>query len=113
MSDAQPQTSRQLRWWFWLVLFAPAMISLSAPAPARWLHPHNVLGWICFVNLFVALPLNFVCSNWAAKRIILRRDPRGGSSPWMFLWGPSIFFLNVALVLGGCSAMEQIALSAR
>ena len=95
------------------MLFWPAMISVTAPATARWVSPHNVLGWLFFMNAVIVLPLNFVCSIWAAKLIVLRRDPRGGSSPWMFLWGPLFFFLNVALVFGGCSAMEQFARSTR
>src|SRR5689334_4443236 len=110
MSDEQPQTSRPLRWWFWLVLVAPVLVSLS---PAMFVPLRRVGMGIVFLNLYVALPLNFVCSNWAAKQIVLRRDPRGGSSPWMFPWGPSFFFLNVALVFGGCSALEQFARSAR
>jgi len=100
---------RGLRWGFWLVLFWPAMISLAAPVAARWVSPHNVLGWVFFVNVVIALPLNFLCSNWAAKQIIRLHDARGASSPWMFLWGPLFFFLNVALVFGGCAAIEQFA----
>jgi len=59
----------------------------------------------------MALTMNFVCSNWAAKQIILLHDRRGASSPWMFLWGPLFFFLNVALAFGGCATLERVASS--
>ena len=64
MSDEQPRTSQRLRGWFWLALFAPTLISVPAPLMTRWLHIHNVLGWLFSVNIVIALPLNFVCSNW-------------------------------------------------
>jgi hypothetical protein len=57
----------------------------------------------------VAFPLNFVCSIWAARRMVLLRESRAGSSPQMFLWVPLFFFLNAALAFGGCAAGEQIA----
>jgi hypothetical protein len=113
MSEGQTKALPRLRWWFWLVLFAPALISATAPVITLWSHPHNVLAWLSFANIVVAFPLNFVCSIWAARQIILRRDHRSGSSPWMFLWGPLIFFLNAAIAFGGCAAMEEFARSIR
>src|SRR5205085_226910 len=97
MSEEESIDSRPLRWRFWLVLFAPAIVALGGMALGAGLEV------AMFVNVFVALPLNFVCSNDAAKQIVRVRDPRGGSSPWMFLWAPLIFFLNVAIVFGGCA----------
>ena len=102
MSGEQKQSSPQLGWRFWLVMLAPTLVALSAPLFSR---PGNMGGGLPL--LYIAIGLNFYCSNWAAKQIILRHDPRGGSSPWMFLWGPLIFFLNVALVCGGCALMMQ------
>lgn len=111
--SAEPSAPRpRLRWWFWLVLFAPAMISVSAPLSTLLGHKYDLFSWV-LLNIYIVLPMNFVCSNWAAKQIVLLRDPRGGSSPWMFLWGPLFFFLNVALVFGGCAATEQIMRSTR
>ena len=109
MSEGQTKNLRRLHWRFWLVLFAPAMISVTAPVTTYWLHPYNVLGGMAFVNLAVALPVNFICCNWAAKQVVLLRDTRGGSSPWMFLWGPLFFFLNVVVAFGGCAASARIA----
>ena len=99
--------AKKLRWWFWFVLLAPALIALGGTAIVAAFG--KGLSGLFFVNILVALPLNFVFSNAAAKQLVLLHDGRGGSSPWMFLWGPLIFFLNVALVLGGCSAMAKLA----
>ncbi len=108
MTEDQSTTPRRLRWWFWLMLLAPAFVALAGTAIIVALG--NGPGGFLFVNA-IALPLNFVCSNAAAKQLVLLRDSRGGSSPWMFLWGPLIFFLNVAIVLGGCGAVERLARS--
>lgn len=108
-ADEQP-VHRKLRWWFWPVLFAPALFVLTVTAAITLSGPHNFLASLAFMS---ALPLNFVCSNWTAKKLVLLRDSRGAASPWMFLCGPLIFFLNVALTFGGCSMMEQIAPSPR
>jgi hypothetical protein len=107
MIEDQSKTPHRLCWWFWLVLFASAFVALSGTAiiVASGKGP----GGLYFVNVMIALPLNFVCSNAAAKQLVLLCDSRGGSSPWMFLWGPLIFFLNVAIVFGGCAAMEGLA----
>ena len=111
MSEDQTKTLRPLRWWFWLVLFAPALVFLGGTATIVSLA--NGFGGLVFVTVFIALPLNFICSNAAAKQLVLLRDSRGGSSPWMFLWGPLIFFLNVTIAFGGSAAMEQFARSIR
>src|SRR5688500_7497971 len=108
MIQDQSKTLQRLRWWFWLVLFAPALISATAPVLTMLSHPHNVLSWLALANIVVAFPLNFVCSIWAARQIVFLRDSRGGSSPWMFLWVPLFFFLNAALAFGGCAAGEKI-----
>jgi len=81
MIEKQPTASHRLHWRFWLLLFAPALVSLGATALGLG------LGGVFFVNVYIALPLNFVCSNAAAKQLVLLRDSRGGSSLWMFLWG--------------------------
>jgi hypothetical protein len=107
MSEDQSKTPHRLRWSFWLLLFAPAFVAIAGTAilVASGKGP----GGLLFVNAMIALPLNFVCSNAAAKQVVLLCDSRGGSSPWMFLGGPLIFFLNVAIVFGGCAAVEGLA----
>ena len=109
--NVESDKSRRLRWWFWLILFGPALFSLIGNTAV---YSFGLgLGGLCLVNILLALPMNFVCSNWSAKRIILLRDERGGSSPWMFLLGPLIFFLNLSLCFGGCTAFEQSSRSFR
>lgn len=97
---------RKLRWWFWLILFGPALFSILGNL-AVYSFGLGLVG-LFFVNIALALPMNFVCSNWSAKQLVLLRDSRGGGSPWMFLWGPLIFFLNLSLWFGGCTAFENI-----
>ena len=104
MSEGQSNAPHRLRWWFWLVLFLPATVALAGTAMVIALGRGP--GGLFFANIILALPLNFLCANAAAKQLVLLRDARGSSSPWRFLWGPLIFFLNVAIVLSGCAAMR-------
>jgi hypothetical protein len=102
---------RKLRWSFWLVLFGPTLLSIVGNV-AVYSFGLGLSGLFA-VNILMALPMNFVCSNWSAKQLVLLRDSRGGKSPWMFLWGPPIFFLNLSLCFGGCTAVENIARTIR
>ena len=88
------------------MLFAPSLVALGGTGIASALG--QGIGGLVFVNIYLALPLNFLCSIDAAKQLVRLRDDRGGSSPWMLVWGPLIFFLNVAIVLSGCAAVDAI-----
>ena len=103
MSDRQTNTQRRLHWRFWLLLFAPSLVALGGTGIAS--ASGQGIGGLFFVNIYLALPLNFLVSIDAAKQLVRLRDNRGGSSPWMLVWGPLIFFLNVALVFAGGAAM--------
>jgi hypothetical protein len=102
MNDG-PSIAMKLRWW-WLVLFAPALTAMAAaPAASR---SGCSLFWVVFASIWIALPLNFICSNWPAIKLVLLRDSRGGANPWMFLWGPLTFGMNCLVAFGGCTARK-------
>jgi hypothetical protein len=111
MSQDQSKTLPRLPWWFWLMLLAPAFVALAGTAIIFAFGKGP--GGLFLVNVLIALPLNFVCSNATAKQLALLCDSRGACSPRMFLWGPLIFFLNVAMVFGGCAVLEQHAFPSR
>ena len=108
MNQRGTKTLRPLGWWFWLVLFAPTIVTLLGTALVPRLHPQGGLAGLAFVNLCLGPAVNFVCSIRAA-RMVLQRDHRGNSSPWMFLWGPLFFFLNLAILFGGCALMKNFS----
>jgi hypothetical protein len=98
MSENEQNVRPKLRWWFWLVLFAPTLAAIGSPLASLSVAEN--------IAVF-ALLLNFICSRWAGKQIVLLRDSRGGSSSWMFLWWPLLFFLNFFLSLAGCASLNK------
>ena len=106
MSEEQTKALRPLRWRFWLVLFAPAIITMLGTACLARLH--GGLAGVTFVNLCLGPAVNFVCSIKAARIMVSRNDHRTRSNPWMFFWTPLFFFLNVAIVFGGCVLAQNM-----
>jgi len=95
---------KRLHWWFWLLLFAPAMlIVMVAPLPGViTLHPgeRNWLSNLVWPGLLV---LNFVNSLLVAA--VLERSRTGRRSMWSLGVGALLFFLNLFVSFGGCAVL--------
>ncbi len=107
MNEGETKSLHRLGWRFWFVLFAPTIITFIGTALVPRLYPKGGLSGLVFVNLCLGPAVNFVCSIRAARMVVLQRDHRGASSPQMFLWVPLFFFLNLAIVFGGCVFMQN------
>ena len=103
MGEEPTKTPRRLRWWFWFLLFAPAVVNvsgLSLPGVVT-MHPgeHN---WFSNFVLSVLFLVNLVSSLAAAA--CLERAFYGRLSVWIIPVGSAFFFLNLVLSFGGCMA---------
>jgi hypothetical protein len=105
-SKDENETSRlkRIRWWFWLLLIAPAAFSIAATMLSDVLvSGEEQLGLMVSLNLLGALPLNGICSACCA--VHLSRVRTGETRlAWLVLGTLGFFALNVALAFAGCAA---------
>ena len=102
--EAGGKARRKLAWWFWLMLFAPAVTSVALTAcAAAFGQGEEPLGWMIGMNLLLALPLNGICA--ACGAVHLSRVRTGQTHPvWVVVGALGIFGLNVALAFAGCAS---------
>jgi hypothetical protein len=108
MTDDQ-NDSKNLRWWFWLLLFTPAIVCaagttiISSQAVGRF-----TMEPLFLVGLVGGGLLNLICSSFAAARFVAARsvDPyeQSGRLSWCFLF----FVTNLLLCFGGCALGGKI-----
>ena len=101
---------KRLRWWFWVVLFAPTILSPFIPAaletflPGNERFPHNwILG-----GLYVFLALDI---SGAIAASIIQRWAMEKALAWLPIIFMAILFalLNAITSYGGCALVGMIS----
>lgn len=110
MSETPPRPSPPLRWWFWLVLFAPSIVfSVVAPnSPLIKSHLHGYEVWVTKVLWTFFGSLNVVCSMAAAGLIESART--GQVTARSLAWASFLFFMNVVVGFAGCVGSSWVFL---
>lgn len=95
-------TPRRLRWWFWVMLLAPAVsfVLVTPLTPVMKIHLQGAEIWIARAVWASFAVMNLLCSLGAAA--YLERALYGRVSAWTIPVGLAFFFLNLVLSFGGC-----------
>jgi hypothetical protein len=106
--DQTPNPHRKIRWWFWLLLVAPAIFSIAGTTLSEAIvKGEEQLGLMVSVNLLGALPLNGICSACCA--IHLSRVRTGTvHMAWLILGTLGFFALNIAIAFAGCAGVGAV-----
>lgn len=106
MNDHIPQ---RLRWWFWLILFTPTILSPFIPeivsgwAPPNVRYPHT---WILGASFYVFIALGL---SAAIPASIIYHRVRGGLTVTGVIFGAFIFtLLNAITSYGGCVMIGMV-----
>ena len=116
MNSTPPELSeheqrRRLRWWFWVVLLAPAAVSPLIPGVVSfWApsDPRSAGGWVMGASLGVLIPINAICSIVASFIFCRARTGRVGSVS-VILNGFLFFAMNLILSYAGCMVIAVTA----
>ena len=99
----------RLRWWFWLILFAPTILSPFIPAvvsgwvPPNVRYPHN---WILGASFYVFIALGFSVGIPAS---IIYHRVKGGLTVTRVIFGVFVFTsLNAITSCGGCVVVGMV-----